>query len=268
MRSVPSSRVSFYIFYVFSLIHRWQDIAFLYHLVSLRQLFVVILFQYFWPPRKWWVWECCTANSNHHFTHNRRLIKCPDKGLRFSLGLCSNVWEFTLVYMQEHMAKHFSLLRYSCPVCNKSFSKLGHLNMHIRIHRGTKEYSCIHCGKIFVNMNLLRTHIQSHMVQRPYMCGFCGCGFFRPRDKVEHECIHTGEKPYSCTVCGMRFWVRYCLSHHMRWHTDVRLYSCKVCGKTFWTGTAFKAHTKIHLDERTYKYVQLSALLIHFCFFN
>ena len=165
-------------------------------------------------------WACCTANSSLHFTHNRRPIKCPYSGLRFSLGLCSNVWEFTLIYMQEHMAKHFSLLRYSCPVCNKSFSKLGHLNMHIRIHRGTKEYSCIHCGKIFVNMNLLRTHIRSHMVQRPYICGFCGRGFFRPRDKVEHERIHTGEKTYPCSVCGMRFRVRYCLSLHMRRHTD------------------------------------------------
>lgn len=154
---------------------------------------------------------------------------------------------------EEHMAKHFSLLRYSCPVCNKSFSKHGHLNMHMQIHKGTKEYSCIHCGKIFANMNLLRTHIQSHMVQRPYVCGFCGRGFFRPRDKVEHERIHTGEKPYQCSVCGMRFRVRYCLSLHMRRHTGVRPYSCKVCGKTFRTGTAFKAHTKIHLDERAYK---------------
>ncbi|XP_021942368.1 zinc finger protein 287-like isoform X2 [Zootermopsis nevadensis] len=153
---------------------------------------------------------------------------------------------------EEHMAKHFSLLRYDCQICNKTFSKHGHLNMHMRIHRGFKEYSCIHCDKIFANMNLLRTHVQSHMVERPYQCGFCGRGFFRPHDKVEHERIHTGEKPYSCSMCGMRFRVRYCLTLHMRRHTGVRPYSCKMCGKTFRTGTAFKAHTKIHLDERAY----------------
>ncbi|PNF16164.1 hypothetical protein B7P43_G01101 [Cryptotermes secundus] len=154
---------------------------------------------------------------------------------------------------EEHMAKHFSPLRYDCPVCNKTFSKHGHLNMHMRIHRGFKECSCIHCGKIFANMNLLRTHVQSHMIHRPYKCGFCGRGFFRPHDKVEHERVHTGEKPYHCSVCGMQFRVRYCLTLHMRRHTGIRPYNCKVCGKTFRTGTAFKAHTKIHLDERAYK---------------
>ncbi|XP_069699800.1 uncharacterized protein [Periplaneta americana] len=154
---------------------------------------------------------------------------------------------------EEHMAKHFSAMRYDCPVCNKSFSKHGHLIMHMRIHRGVKEYSCIHCGKMFANMNLLRTHIQSHMVQRPYLCGFCGRGFFRPHDKVEHERIHTGEKPYPCSVCGMRFRVRYCLTLHMRRHTGIRPYNCKMCDKTFRTGTAYKAHIKIHLDERAYK---------------
>jgi DNA-directed RNA polymerase subunit RPC12/RpoP len=176
----------------------------------------------------------------------------------------------TLIYMQEHMAKHFSLLRYDCPICNKSFSKHGHLNMHMRIHRQVKEYSCIHCKKIFANMNLLRTHVQSHMVQRPYQCGFCGRGFFRPHDKVEHERVHTGEKPYSCSMCGMQFRVRYCLTLHMRRHTGVRPYSCMVCGKSFRTGTAFKVHSKIHLDERAYKYVQfllsnliLASLVIH-----
>ena len=72
---------------------------------------------------------------------------------------------------------HSCLNRYSCELCEKSFTKSSDLAPHMLIHTGEKPYSCDTCSRSFRHLNSLRRHKVIHTGQKPYTCVICGKGF-------------------------------------------------------------------------------------------
>ena len=51
---------------------------------------------------------------------------------------------------------------FSCPICNKSFSRKANMEMHKVYHTGERRYTCEICGQSFFAINALRRHKKLH----------------------------------------------------------------------------------------------------------
>ncbi|XP_036385494.1 zinc finger protein 436-like [Megalops cyprinoides] len=141
---------------------------------------------------------------------------------------------------------------YHCTLCEKTFSRLGSLNIHLRSHSGEKAHCCNYCGKRFSRADLLKSHKRTHTGEKPYSCNLCGKSYGHPGQLRIHKRVHTGERPYCCPHCGKRFSEHNQLKVHLRTHTGERPYSCSVCKKTFSNAGNLRIHQRIHTGEKPY----------------
>ena len=171
--------------------------------------------------------------------------------------------------------------RYTCDVCDKSFSRSNTLTTHKRIHTGdkpficeqcgrafrqpgnltrhrlthttVKPYVCVQCNKAFNRASNLHTHMRTHTNYKPFVCDFCGKGFHQKIDMKIHRYTHTGEKPHKCDKCGRGFKQLTHLTYHLRTHSEMRMYQCEYCGKGFNQKGNLQAHIYGHTGERPFK---------------
>jgi len=57
--------------------------------------------------------------------------------------------------------------QFSCPVCNRVFTKGSHAKRHILIHTGEKPYICSFCNMAFTRQSTLTKHIERRHIQAP-----------------------------------------------------------------------------------------------------
>ncbi|XP_022831470.1 zinc finger protein 32-like [Spodoptera litura] len=138
--------------------------------------------------------------------------------------------------------------RYSCTICNKSFTRLYGLQYHMARHSDTmRNYLCAKCGKSFHTSGGLRQHLKSHRDIAQFKCGFCHKTYKSRQSLKEHFRVahSSNRKLYVCVTCGKRFTARSTLNMHVKTHNGEK-YACPHCPKTYTRAAYLKAHSLVH----------------------
>uniref|UniRef100_A0A3Q1FY96 Zinc finger protein 236 n=1 Tax=Acanthochromis polyacanthus TaxID=80966 RepID=A0A3Q1FY96_9TELE len=161
---------------------------------------------------------------------------------------------------------------FTCPVCNKKFSRIASLKSHIMLHEKEENLICVECGDEFVLQSQLSLHLEEHRKElsgiRVYTCKTCDKEFKTSAQIKEHMKSHIKMRPLtsssrnykknidrsgftnSCHHCGKAFKKPSQLVRHIRIHTGERPYKCTHCGKAFNQKVVLQTHMVRHTGEK------------------
>uniref|UniRef100_A0AAQ5YA70 C2H2-type domain-containing protein n=1 Tax=Amphiprion ocellaris TaxID=80972 RepID=A0AAQ5YA70_AMPOC len=158
---------------------------------------------------------------------------------------------------------------FTCPVCNKKFSRIASLKSHIMLHEKEENLICVECGDEFVLQSQLSLHLEEHRKElsgiRVYTCKTCDKEFKTSAQIKEHMKSHIKMRSdrasdaknidrsgftNSCHHCGKAFKKPSQLVRHIRIHTGERPYKCTHCGKAFNQKVVLQTHMVRHTGEK------------------
>ncbi|XP_068586146.1 zinc finger protein 236-like [Cebidichthys violaceus] len=161
---------------------------------------------------------------------------------------------------------------FTCPVCNKRFSRIASLKSHIMLHEKEENLICVECGDEFILQSQLSLHLDEHRKElsgvKVYTCKSCDKEFKTSAHLKEHMKSHVKMRPLSsssrnykknidrsafqngCHHCGKAFKKPSQLVRHIRIHTGERPYKCTHCGKAFNQKVVLQTHMVRHTGEK------------------
>ena len=77
------------------------------------------------------------------------------------------------VNLLSDQRSHAGVKEFKCDEFNKSFTRVGHVNMHKKIHTDEKDFKCDKCDKAFTLNIHLRSHLKSHSDVKEFKCDQC-----------------------------------------------------------------------------------------------
>lgn len=158
------------------------------------------------------------------------------------------------VHQQTHTNKNNEKnKRYSCDICQKTFSGSSSLVLHLKRHRGERQFKCEECGKEFSQNGHLKRHLKLHSGQKDFKCNLCSKEFVQSHHLTEHMRTHSNEKTFRCEYCNKQFKHLSGLRHHLKTHTESEAFKCEICDKYFSQKGHLKNHLRIHSKEKPYE---------------
>lgn len=107
--------------------------------------------------------------------------------------------------MREHLDRHNNTGKFSCPICDKTFSRESAMEKHIRTHTGERPFKCTLCAKAYKQQVHLNEHMRSHTGIRPYICRLCGFSLASKSLLTRHLKTHGVKKPVDI---AQEFWFK------------------------------------------------------------
>lgn len=152
-----------------------------------------------------------------------------------------------------------------CDQCPQAFNVEFNLTLHKSTHT-TSDFTCPVCNKKFSRIASLKSHIMLHEKEEvsrpaslvPIHCLLVPLSFdpflhFRP-PPAPRFCLSTLQN-LICAECGDEFVLQSQLSLHLEEHrkelAGVRVYTCKTCDKEFKTSLHLKEHMRSHTKMRS-----------------
>ena len=148
--------------------------------------------------------------------------------------------------------------RYSCHLCEKSFTKKSLFNFHLtKFHKCENPYNCHLCPKNFRIRSYLHKHLRkSHKITLVeakkitgagiYECEFEGCKrTFDTYNDMEHHIMyyHRQIANYKCTNCEAGFYLISELNSHLSLEHNL-IYRCTKCKERFSKISELESHIK------------------------
>ncbi|XP_023717257.1 zinc finger protein 629-like isoform X2 [Cryptotermes secundus] len=100
-------------------------------------------------------------------------------------------------------------------VCTSAEFK-EHAMSHMIDESGNKKYTCPVCDKSYSAKSSVRRHVLSHNAVKPYECSVCDRSFSDRSNLMKHEQRHSGLKPYACDLCKTAYADNSYLLKHVR----------------------------------------------------
>uniref|UniRef100_A0A286XMR9 C2H2-type domain-containing protein n=1 Tax=Cavia porcellus TaxID=10141 RepID=A0A286XMR9_CAVPO len=94
------------------------------------------------------------------------------------------------------------------------------LNLHCFLSP-CRKFTCHLCDRSFTEKWALNNHMKLHTGEKPFKCTWptCHYSFLTASAMKDHYRTHTGEKSFLCDLCGFAGGTRHALTKHRRQHT-------------------------------------------------
>uniref|UniRef100_A0A8I5NA21 Zinc finger protein 407 n=1 Tax=Papio anubis TaxID=9555 RepID=A0A8I5NA21_PAPAN len=124
-----------------------------------------------------------------------------------------------------------SCRKFTCHLCDRSFTEKWALNNHMKLHTGEKPFKCTWptCHYSFLTASAMKDHYRTHTGEKSFLCDLCGFAGGTRHALTKHRRQHTGEKPFKCDECNFASTTQSHLTRHKRVHTGEKPYRCPWC---------------------------------------
>nr|XP_032647749.1 zinc finger protein 407-like isoform X1 [Chelonoidis abingdonii] len=121
--------------------------------------------------------------------------------------------------------------KFTCHLCDRSFTEKWALNNHMKLHTGEKPFKCTWptCHYSFLTASAMKDHYRTHTGEKSFLCDLCGFAGGTRHALTKHRRQHTGEKPFRCDECNFASTTQSHLTRHKRVHTGEKPYRCPWC---------------------------------------
>lgn len=91
----------------------------------------------------------------------------------------------------------------------------------LSLSRPRRKFTCHLCDRSFTEKWALNNHMKLHTGEKPFRCTWptCHYAFLTASAMKDHYRTHTGEKSFLCDLCGFAGGTRHALTKHRRQHT-------------------------------------------------
>ena len=180
--------------------------------------------------------------KTHENIHKETKLRCD---------IC-NLICVTKTRFNQHVRNHVEMFPKSCPICDKTFRKVGSLRLHQKaIHQKENcTFSCQSCPKRFQTRGKCKLHEKfAHSQLFDLECYICKKRSPTKNALSIHMTSHSDKKPHlPCPECGKLFNAKHLLRGHISRMHEFSTTTCDICLVTIKT-IDLKIHNKTHAQK-------------------
>lgn len=172
--------------------------------------------------------------------------------VKFTCPLCDKCF-ISDYYLKKHILRH-RIRKMTCKICFLQFTSKFNLNEHMKMmHLFSKKMPCACkiCGRAFSSEIKKNLHGRHHKSRRCDLCSKVFSSQINFNNHMERHAmkfnIRTQNTKQTCSFCEKECTNDNELTIHVnKVHLQIKPYSCDMCEKQFYTQKNLKCHKKVH----------------------